>query len=51
MIKLNPVLVSQITVPNSIRRVAGILEAAMETSLVFCFLLQAPTYFRITYSF
>lgn len=51
MIKLNPVLVSQVTVPHRIRRVTGILEVAMETVLAFCFLPEAPAYFRITCNF
>lgn len=46
MIKLDPVLVSQVTAPHSIGRVTGILEVAMETTLAFCFLPEATAYFR-----
>ena len=51
MIKLNPVLVNQVTAPYSIGRVTGSLEVAMETALAFCFLPEAPAYFRIMCNF
>lgn len=51
MIKLNPVLVNQVTAPHSTGRVTGILEVAMETALASCFLPETPAYLRIMCNF
>ena len=51
MIKLNPVLVNQVTALHSIGRVTGILEVAMETALASCFLPETPAYLRIMCNF